>query len=156
MCKRVLIPLDGSELSEQALAHLSKLNIAPDDTTIILLQIVEPPITLYASGSSATSTTRELLKSARVDAVNYLAKLARRLEEQGLTVKSVTKVGSPAEIIMDYAADNEVSLIIMSTHGRSGWSRWFHGSVTEKVTRRSRIPVLVAPPVSGKEEPHKS
>ena len=144
---RVLIPLDGSELAEQALAYLEKLSNGA--TLVILLRVVEPPITLYASGGSATRTAKEMLKWAKVEATRYLREVAQHLEQQGLKVKTVVTVGYVEESITKYAANNDVGLIVMSTHGGSGHSQWLHGSVTEKLVRHSRVPVLVFPPVPG-------
>ena len=64
----------------------------------------------------------------------------------GVTTKSVTIEGKPAEAIVDYAEKNGIDLIVMSTHGRSGPSRWALGSVADKVIRSSTVAVLICVP----------
>jgi nucleotide-binding universal stress UspA family protein len=63
-----------------------------------------------------------------------------------MSIETVVTDGRPADEILNYATDNKVDLIIMSTHGRSGVSRWFFGSVAEKVIRHATVPVLISPP----------
>jgi len=77
---------------------------------------------------------------------NSLAKIERELVADGVAAKSITLEGKPAETIIDYAAKNDIDLIIMSTHGRSGPSRWAFGSVADRVIRSSIVPVLIAVP----------
>ena len=146
MYKRILIPLDGSELSEHALDQFKELLTSSSDISVVLLQVVEPFTTLYAAGPAAVTMTEETQKQAEADAATYLSKVARRLRRKKLSVETAVVVGIPADVILDYANQHKVELIIMSSHGRSGISRWFFGSVAEKVIRHSILPVLIAPP----------
>jgi len=146
MYKKMLVPLDGSELSEHALDHLKEILTSSSDVSVVLLQVVEPFTAIYAGGPGATTVAQKANKQAETDAAAYLNKLASRLERKRLSVETAVITGSPADVILDYAKQHEVDLIIMSTHGRSGISRWFFGSVAEKVIRHATIPVLVSPP----------
>jgi nucleotide-binding universal stress UspA family protein len=147
MYKKILVPLDGSELSEHALECLMEVTTSPNNGVhVTLLEVVEPPTTLYAGGPSAISAAQEIQKQTETDAAAYLSKLASRLKRKRLSVETAVIAGSPADVILDYANQNRVDLIIMSTHGRSGISRWLFGSVAEKVTRHAAIPVLISPP----------
>jgi nucleotide-binding universal stress UspA family protein len=150
MYKKILVPLDGSELSEKALKALIDVATPPGDIDVILLEVVEPPVTLYVGGPSAISTAQEAQKQAKTAAAAYLSKLASRLKRKKLSVKTAVVIGTPADVILDYANQNRVDLIIMSTHGKSGISRWFFGSVAEKVTRHATIPVLISPPLGSR------
>jgi nucleotide-binding universal stress UspA family protein len=76
----------------------------------------------------------------------YLAGVQKRLEDLGLRAQSVVLQGKPAEEIADYANDNPVNLIMMSTHGRSGISRWAYGSVADKVLLGVCSPVFIVRP----------
>jgi nucleotide-binding universal stress UspA family protein len=76
----------------------------------------------------------------------YLAGVVKRLANEGVTAKPIMLDGNPAEMILQYSSENCVDLIIMSTHGRSGPSRWAFGSITDKVVRSSNAPVLVVAP----------
>ena len=146
MYKKILVPLDESELSEHALGPLMEVATSPSDVHVILLEVVEPPTTLYAGGPGAISAAQESQQQAEATAAAYLGKIASRLKKKKLSVKTAVVVGIPADVILDYAHQKRVDLIIMSTHGRSGISRWFFGSVAEKVTRHATTPVLISPP----------
>lgn len=151
MYKKILIPLDGSELSEHALRHIAEIVTTPSKTEVILLRVVDSAIMTYAGGTEAAITVAtEIQKRAEADAAAYITRLGRELKGRGISVKAVVTVGIPADVILDYTKQNDVDLIIMSTHGRSGISRWFFGSVAEKVIRHSPIPVLISPPLSSR------
>ena len=81
-----------------------------------------------------------------VQAKNYLSEMAGRLKAEGIAVENDMAYGLPADEILNYAEQKQVDLIVMSTHGRSGISRWFSGSVSEKVVRQSLTPVLIVTP----------
>jgi nucleotide-binding universal stress UspA family protein len=146
MYKKILVPLDGSELSEHALAHLRAIAGGPKTLKVVLLQVVEPVVIPLVGGQYAVERALEERERGDTDAKNYLNELAEQLEKEGMSVKTVITHGMPADDILNYATKNKVGLIIMSTHGRSGISRWLFGSVAEKVIRHSTIPVLVSPP----------
>ena len=147
MYKKILVPLDGSDLSEHALEHLDAIAMADNSPGIILLRVVEPLAALVAGGSYALDIAAEAKEQAEVDAQEYLTKIADGLKKKGMSIETVVTDGDPADVILSYAAENKVGLIIMSTHGRSGMSRWFFGSVAEKVLRHSTVPVLISPPL---------
>ncbi len=149
MYKKILLPLDGSEFSAHVLEHLIKVAGSQRASKVVLFHVVEPVILSY--GPQAIEVALELKKKAIADAKGYLAAVANDLKKKGLSVETLVNEGSyPADEIMDYAEKNGVDLIIMSTHGRSGISRWFFGSVAEKVIRHSTIPVLISPPVGSR------
>jgi len=143
----VLVPLDGSELSEHILDHPKDLMCASaKDTRLILLRVVEPVVTLYAGGSNAGMVSQDIQKQAEDDAISYLKDLKNRLTKRKISVQTEIITGDPPNVILDYINNNDVDLVAMSTHGRSGISRWYFGSVAEKVIRHSKVPVLVSPP----------
>jgi nucleotide-binding universal stress UspA family protein len=146
MYKKILVPLDGSELSEHALEHLKGIAMEPRITSIILLRVAETPVALIAGGPDGLEMAAKAKEQAKVDANNYLTKIANHLKKKKMNVETIVTDGIPADDILNYATENEVNLIIMSTHGRSGISRWFSGSVAEKVIRHSTVPVLISPP----------
>jgi nucleotide-binding universal stress UspA family protein len=146
MYKKILVPLDGSELSEHALEHLKGIAMEPRITSIILLRVAETPVALIAGGPDGLEMAAKAKEQAKVDANNYLTKIANHLKKKKMNVETIITDGIPADDILNYATENEVDLIIMSTHGRSGISRWFSGSVAEKVIRHSTVPVLISPP----------
>jgi nucleotide-binding universal stress UspA family protein len=141
--RRLLVPLDGSTLAEQAL---------PPATTIARLAGAEL-VLMHATdwvrtvaGASADLTgmpPRDLVALADEQARAYLEGIGQRLAEQGVTVHVDTRLDPAAEAILTCAADRQADLIAMTTHGRSGLGRWLHGSTADRVLRASPIPVLL-------------
>ena len=89
---------------------------------------------------------KELDKSMRKSGEEYLAKVAKRLNEQGITTTSDVDTGDPAHVIIEFANKKQVSIIAMSTHGRSGIARWVLGSVADKVLHGSAKPMWLVRP----------
>jgi len=145
MYKKILVPLDGSELAECALSHVRAIATGCRVPEVVLLGVVEP-ISQPVYAAFGDEHVRDIQKATRAYANNYLSKLAGGLKEDGIAVQTVVVSGRPAEKILDYANKNQVDLIIMSTHGRSGVSRWVLGSVTDRIVRRSVAPVLIISP----------
>ena len=79
------------------------------------------------------------------EATDYVYSFAKRLSQEGLSVKGMTLNGKADEQIIDYAEKNHFDLIIMASHGKSGITRWAMGSVADRVMRNSRVPVLLVP-----------
>ena len=140
----LLVPLDGSALAESALAHVEPLARAMG-VKISLVQVITTPTMAYpaAEGYSYDPQTTTNLERA---AAGYLRERQAELEGKGLQVETTVKNGYPAAHIIDLAAENEGSLIVMSSHGRSGLGRWIMGSVADRVLRASHSPVLLIRP----------
>jgi nucleotide-binding universal stress UspA family protein len=134
MLETILIPLDGSTLAEAILGQVRKI-LFRQDSELVLVRAVTIPL-----GTEAT--TPELMESIQVQATWYLEEMARKLRDQGARVRTVLRMGHPAEVILEVAREERATLIAMTTHGRTGLSHWAFGSVTEKVLRASPIPVL--------------
>ena len=141
--KKVLVPLDGSEFSECTLGHVNEIAKGFKVQDVVLLWVMEP---LHQVAAMGEDWRRDAEAKAQIEAKNYLTKIADDLKKDGLAVETVVSSGQPAEVILDYVKQNQVDLIIMSTHGRSGVSRWFLGSVTDRVVSHSAAPVLVVSP----------
>jgi nucleotide-binding universal stress UspA family protein len=91
------------------------------------------------AGSEITVTFGKKERQAQ----RYLGRTAKRLEAKGVKVRTEILSWPPAESIASYAEHNGADIIVMSSHGRSGPSRWAHGSVADKVLRLSCVPVLM-------------
>ncbi len=139
MYNKILVPLDGSKTAESALEHVKTIGKGCNVPEVDLLFVVEPILLgLYETNKQA----RELLVSwAKV----YLAGVEKNLGKDGVNARPVVIEGKAADTILDYAAKNGIDLIVMSTHGRSGPSRWAFGSVAGKVLQASTVPVLICP-----------
>ena len=136
---RILVPLDGSELAERALAPARQL-AAEFDAELLLLRVWETP--LYGV-EDPPSVMEALEQAASASAKDYITHGMCQLQAQGVPVRGETKNGAVAESILEQAQDSATNLIVMSTHGRSGVSRWVMGSVADRVLRASPVPVLL-------------
>mgnify|MGYP001044478402 CR=1 FL=1 len=143
MYKKILAPLDGSELAERALEHVRTVTKGRRAPKVILLQVI--PFPAHPAHTLSDELIRSESEKAEANARDYLAKVADSLRADGIAVETAIVRGGPAEEILDYAKENKVDLIVMSTHGRSGVSRWVFGSVAERVLRHSATPVLIVP-----------
>jgi nucleotide-binding universal stress UspA family protein len=149
MYSKVMVPLDGSPFSECSLEHVKAIAAGCHVPEVVLIRVVEP---LSSNELSALSQVRgnqiaELEAWKQTEAADYINRLAQKLIKEGLSARGEVIHGHPAEAILDYAGKNGVDLIILSTHGRSGISRWAFGSVADRVVRHSVVPVLaVSPP----------
>jgi nucleotide-binding universal stress UspA family protein len=139
MYKRVLAPFDGSALAEQALPH-AIAQAGCFQAELILLKVLEPfP---HARGMSLGDLER-IKQQASTWAREYLERLAADVRQQGITAQAVTIDGRPHVEIPQFAETNQVDLIVMSTRGQSGLSRWLMGSVADRVVRGATVPVLL-------------
>jgi nucleotide-binding universal stress UspA family protein len=145
--KKILAPLDGSKLAECTLEHIRAIAMGCQVPEVVLLQIIEPISRPgYLPAELAEDTYRRAKDTAEVQAKDYLSEVAESLGKEGIAVGTDIAYGLPADEILNYAKNNDVDLIIMSTHGRAGISRWVFGSVAERIVRHSLIPVLVVTP----------
>ena len=139
MYKRVLIPLDRSSLAEQALPH-AIAQARHFQAELILLRVLEPfP---HVRGLSLGDLER-VEQQANTWAREYLERLAAEIRQQGIPVQAVIIDGRPHVEIPQFAETNQVDLIVMSTRGQSGLSRWLMGSVADRVVRGANVPVLL-------------
>ena len=146
MYKKILVPLDGSKLAECVLPHVETIAKGCDTENVIFIRVVESPYIPVSTEEGYTLSAKDWQKiedESKMAAANYLSELTSRIKYGAVKIQTEVIVGKPAEIITDYAANNGVDLITIATHGRSGVSRWVWGSVTDKVLRSSRVPVLV-------------
>jgi nucleotide-binding universal stress UspA family protein len=147
MYTKILVPLDGSELAECSLEHLKQVAVVGGVSEVTLLRVIEPVSSNEAAAwSSAGYTVTEIHKKQIASAQEGLNLAAGKLVALGISAQAVVLEGRAAETILDYAEKNNIELILMSTHGRSGISRWTFGSVADKVVRHSPVPVLVVSP----------
>ncbi|MFH0847230.1 MAG: universal stress protein [Chloroflexota bacterium] len=145
MYNRILAPLDGSELAECALEHIKSIAKGCSVPRVDLLYVV-PPITPIVTEDISPSLLVDMEEDLENWGKNYLASVVKKLKKEDVAAEAVVLHGNVAESILDYARKNGVDLIIMSTHGRSGLKRLVLGSVTDRVSRLSSVPVLVVAP----------
>lgn len=129
-CRRVLVALDGSNRAEQVLSPIAATARALG-CEMILFQV--------SIAFLSECSTRAANRMANA----YLKRVAERLEKQGIKVSTAVRTGPVAETIIQFAETNEVDLIAMSTHGRTGIARWALGSVASQVLRDGSTPVFL-------------
>jgi len=140
MYKKILVPLDGSELAKKALEEAVKLAKC-FGAEIILFQVV-PFMPIYGSPELVTPLIVD--EKQKEVAEKYLTNVAEELEKKTLKVTRMVRTGQQVALeIIDYAKESGADLIVMCTHGRSGITRWMLGSVAQKVLVRAETPVLL-------------
>lgn len=145
--KTIVVPLDGSELSESSVPVALFLGKALD-AHLFFLQALPPPYVAAGELGVQFYTTDYGISEEREQVTRYLATFVHQARNQGLKATARAVVGSPATCILEAIESEPEAMVIMSTHGASGFKRWIVGSVTDKVIRSSGRPVLVLPPAA--------
>ena len=141
MYSKILVPLDGSALAEKALPHALEVARGQQEVELVLLRCWEIDL-FYPIGADEAAET-DFSNHVRDNIETYLQTKAEHLKDQGVAVTTVSEQGESAGVILGEARARKVDLIVMSSHGRSGISRWLLGSVADKVVRHAPCPVLV-------------
>jgi nucleotide-binding universal stress UspA family protein len=142
MCKRILVPLDGSAQAEAVLPYARQLAKSYGAELVLFRVAVASPLALDPVVSWA---------GAVEEARNYVVDLTARQRDGEVKIIAKARWGDPVEEILAYVDEGIIDLITMTTHGRSGLKRWVLGSVAENVLRRASVPVLLvrAPEVAA-------
>jgi len=148
MYERILIPLDGSKVGEAALPYIEELasKLSPEvKVEVTLFQVVTSLTHYVVSGQASANVayTVEEMEQIKRGVMGYLDKAGGGLRSKGAIVKIKVGIGNAAEEIIKAADEINADWIAMSTHGRSGISRWAFGSVTDKVLRGGNKPMLM-------------
>ena len=152
MYKKILVPLDGSELAECVFPHVESIVKGCQVPEVVFIRVVEPVSlpqgtitdggTIYTE-ADATKARESSDAMNKADAENYLSDIAGRFQYGNARNQTVVLTGKAAETIAEYAEKNEVDLIIIATHGRSGISRWVWGGSADKILRSVCVPVFM-------------
>ena len=154
MYTKILVPNDGSEIAAAAIPHARSIALA-EGAGIVLIHVVESPAHLLArtsgawlpDGGVAVEATFEAAEAARAAAERELATMKQELEAAGVRPVEVYVVeGSAGSAIVEAASEHGCDLVVMSTHGRSGFKRAILGSVADHVIRHATVPVLLCRP----------
>ncbi|MGD9047723.1 MAG: universal stress protein [Anaerolineae bacterium] len=139
MYKRILLPLDGSATSEQALPH-AIAQAKQFGAMLILLRVLEPlPHVRGMSAADISSIRQQTSEWAQ----EYVDQLVTNTREKGISAQAAIVEGQPNVTILQFAERNQVDLIVICSRGRSGFSRWLMGSVADRVVRGATVPVLL-------------
>lgn len=138
MINHILVPLDGSALAECVLPHV--MAIAPvTNARVTLIHVLEQPDSRHGNDLIDPVGWHMHKQESQV----YLEQTVERMQKSGLDVEHVILEGKAAESIIEYARANEVDMIALSTHGRTGLSGWNVSSVVQKVMLRSYRSILL-------------
>jgi nucleotide-binding universal stress UspA family protein len=145
--RNILVPTDGSDLALQALGEALTLAELSDATIHALYVVDDGKVAELASGSGIDDVSVDgdidgLFERFEAIGEHAIDDLREAAADRGLTLTTATRSGLPEEEILAYAGDNEIDLLVMGTHGRRGIERYILGSTTERVLRKSPVPVL--------------
>ena len=142
MFKRIVVPLDSSPRAERALPVAVRLARASGGS-LVLLQVVLPPIEYAMYLTQFPVLTEPDIEESLAQAIAYLTRVAQSDELEGLDVRIEALSAAPVSTLFEYAQSCQADLIVMCSHGYSGFKRWALGSVADSVTRHAPVPVLV-------------
>lgn len=150
MYKKIMVPLDGSELAECVLPNVEAF-IKGFTSDVVLVRVVKAEKTYRGEYPIDIEISKRRELEAIGIAKEYLEKIVDGLKHVGMSLRTEVIVGDVTESLADYAMKNEIDLIIIATHGYSGITRWVRGSVADKVLRSANVPVLMvrAPGTKG-------
>jgi nucleotide-binding universal stress UspA family protein len=152
MFKKVLVPLDGSELAECALEHAKNLFKEDSIVEITILNVVNMDV-LWAGLDGAGLDLYKMKDTRLASSRQYLDDVASRLGSEGIKVKTEVLEGDRAAgTIFDYAQKKGMDLIIIASHGYSGLKKLVFGSVAYGILHEAHIPVLVVRPEAYAEK----
>ncbi len=147
MFKRILVPLDGSSRAERALKVAARI-ARVGEGTVVLLQVVPIP-TEYAASlygpylAQSTWSSEEVLELKVARAKEYVESVSHAEALAGVNVKTKVVVGVAAQAIDEVACEEDADLVVLCSHGDTGFKRWLLGSVAQSLSRACSAPVLV-------------
>jgi nucleotide-binding universal stress UspA family protein len=151
MYKKILVPLDGSALAERAVNHAVEIARGAG-AELILLEVVQVPMAAVPEAG----VTEEIKSAQEIAAQSkaYLNMVASRAAKEGVKVRTVILEGAADGAILGFAHNEDVDIIVMSTHGRTGLPKALMGSVAEKVMLTTKRPVMLVKPEKFPVEHH--
>jgi nucleotide-binding universal stress UspA family protein len=142
MVKKILAPVDGSKRAEKILPYIEELALR-HEATVIFLQVVEPALNIAAPYDGGAYVDYERSNQLLAEAKAYLNCLVGELREKGAAAKAIVDYGPVVRAILDVAEREQVDLIALASHGRTGLSRVFYGSVAAGLLQQADRPLLL-------------
>jgi nucleotide-binding universal stress UspA family protein len=142
MYQSILTPLDGSKRAERILPHVEAL-ARKFGATLLLLQIVEPIVLGVSPYDAGAIYLAEEIGRRTEEAKTYLASVQNLLDEKNIVAQTKVEYGPVVSTILAVADEQNVDLIAMASHGRTGLARVFFGSVASGILNRAERPLLV-------------
>ena len=142
MYKSILTPLDGSKRAESILKHVEEL-ARRFDAKVVFLQVIEPNTFIVGSETAFYAQYKEEVEKRNKQAEVYLAGIKGEFREKGIESKVHVVNGPVVDAIIAAAESENADLIAIASHGRSGLSRVFYGSVAAGILNRADRPLLL-------------
>ena len=142
MFSKILVPLDGSKRAETILPYVEQL-ARQNEATVVLLQVLEPSAALVTPYDMVPYYAAEAIELRKQEATTYLAGLGGELGAEGIEIKKCVEQGPIVRTILDVAERENVKMIAMASHGRTGLARVFYGSVAAGVLHQADRPLLI-------------
>ena len=142
MYKTILVPLDGSGRAEAILSHVVELG-QHLGSKLVLMRVVDPAISYSGLEGLPVEVTRDLINQEAEEARTYLETRCNELKAEHIEATAVVRYGAVPQTILDVAEAENADLIAIASHGRSGLSRIFYGSVAAAVLQRADRPLLL-------------
>ncbi len=142
--ERILVPLDGSELSLSVLPYVEDVAKALGASLVLFNAVI--PLDIYPAAEMTPVRVGSIIDDLMAQAQSFLSTVEKECEGRGVKARSVATIGFPVDEIARVAMEVGAGLIALATHGRSGVNRWIMGSVADGVVRRSALPCLMVRP----------
>ncbi|HMK53978.1 MAG TPA: universal stress protein [Methanobacteriaceae archaeon] len=141
MYHKILLPTDGSKHAEKAASHAIWI-ASKSSAEIIVLDVIETSSLVGLPAEDLIVRIKEMLKEEARRSLERISEIIKEDESPEVKITLVSKEGSPAEVILKTIEDQDIDLVVMGTSGKHGLDRFLLGSVTEKVVRSAKCPVL--------------
>jgi nucleotide-binding universal stress UspA family protein len=161
MFKRLLVPLDGSRFGSRALRYATEV-AQRFGAEVILIRVIRPTTPVIAAGAHgvASPAESEIAVQAALEAdkrnaaraKRYLRDKVRSIRSRHTKASYQVAIGDPAQSIMEFSKKENIDLVVMTTHGKSGLKRAIMGSIADVVIRKSGKPVLVIRPQTSSKK----
>ena len=142
MYQTILVPLDGSPRAERIMPFVEEL-AHKFNSQVILMQVIEPAVTMVSPYDIAPYNAVDEMQRQVAEAQNYLEAIEAQLRDKGLQAKHCIEHGPIAPSVLAVAEREQADLIAMASHGRTGLSRVFYGSVAAGILHRADRPLLL-------------
>jgi nucleotide-binding universal stress UspA family protein len=142
MFERIVVPLDGSSRAEHALPVAARI-VRASGGSIHLLQVVSPPIDYGGGLAQVPLLTEQVVETEIAESTSYLKTVATSQMLAGIETTTEVMFGTPAQHILAAAEARMADLIVICSHGRTGFTRWALGSVAHQLVHQSSVPVFV-------------
>jgi nucleotide-binding universal stress UspA family protein len=140
MFKKILFPTDFSDVAARAMKYITQLKGAGAQEVIVLHVIDEQELTVL---SRTPDQYPKIMEALNKEVLAEMEAVQAAMKADGFNVKLEVRTGSPFKAIMDTAAEEKVSIIVLGSHGRSNIAEMLMGSVSENVIRHAKVPLLV-------------